>query len=98
MCHKSIYQLQCPKCQSGFGFPEGAKEINKSDGWWKCEICHQQNTFDSNSLPLVVNYHDNEIPKEVKDKHKDSPAMLAFRIAIVVIILVMGYLSYKYGS
>ncbi len=97
MCHRNIYQLQCPKCQSGFGFPEGTKEINKDEGWWKCEVCNQKNTFAPSSLSLVSNYHDNEIPKEIADKYKDSPAMIVFRIVIILIILALGYLSFKFG-
>jgi hypothetical protein len=72
-CQKKILGLNCPKCESGYAFPEGSKSI-KGDSW-KCDICSKENKISEDALnnyiplktgnPPKIDYEE-ELEKELK--------------------------------
>lgn len=83
-CHKNIYQLECPKCQTGYCYAEEDLTSIQEGSSWKCPACKAKNPIpEERPESIIPNYTWEEIPDDVKKKKLKPPH-------IIVKILVWG--------
>lgn len=92
-CGKKIYGVNCPKCESGFGYSEDDKEINKEQMTWRCDICNQDNPLTDDTQNNLCEVYDSEkeLPEEIRLKLAEQmrvsrKATLPIRIIMYVIL------------
>ena len=98
-CGKKIYGVNCPKCQTGYAYPEDDKDINKERMTWKC--CGEISLSNDAQNNFCESYNsEKELPEEMRQIVQERERkMLPFRLTVLLISLAVmiffAWISFK---